>query len=268
MTGLTYGVMAVGVILVFRSTRVINFAIGEMGGFAAALLDRLVIDWNAPFWLSFVAGIAVGAVVGAALELLVVRRLFTAPRVILLVALIGAAQLLLFFQLILPDVTRVRPYPTAVLGPVGGRWGARARAGADGARRHPAPRRSRSTLFLNRTKYGLAIRASAANADAARLAGINIKQMSTHRLGDRPARSRRRAAMLFAPLNPAGASALGVGPGSCCCASSRPRSSPAWHRCRSRSRAVSRSASARASSTTTTTTSAACSTRCCSSSCS
>ena len=55
VTGLTYGVMAVGVILVFRSTRVINFAIGEMGGFAAALLVRLVIDWDVPFWLSFVA---------------------------------------------------------------------------------------------------------------------------------------------------------------------------------------------------------------------
>ena len=51
MTGLTYGVMAVGVILVFRSTRVINFAIGEMGGFAAALLYRLVIDWDVPFWV-------------------------------------------------------------------------------------------------------------------------------------------------------------------------------------------------------------------------
>ena len=104
--------MAVGVILVFRSTRVINFAIGEMGGFSAALLYRLVVDWDVPFWLSFVACIAVGAVFGAALELLIVRRLFTAPRVILLVALIGAAQLLLFFQLILPDVTQVRPYPT------------------------------------------------------------------------------------------------------------------------------------------------------------
>ena len=32
VTGLTYAVMAVGVILIFRSTRVINFAIGEMGG--------------------------------------------------------------------------------------------------------------------------------------------------------------------------------------------------------------------------------------------
>src|SRR5258706_9972738 len=108
--------MAVGIGLIFRSPRVINFAIGEMGGFAAALLYRMVIDWDMPFWLSFAIGIGVGAVIGAALELLIVRRLFSAPRVILLVALIGAAQVLLFFQLILPDVTKVRPYPSAFSG--------------------------------------------------------------------------------------------------------------------------------------------------------
>ena len=68
------------------------------------------------------------------------------------------------------------------------------------------------TLFMNRTKYGLAIRASAANADAARLAGINIKKMSTIVWVISGALA-ATAAMLFAPLNPAGASALGVGPG-------------------------------------------------------
>jgi ABC-type branched-subunit amino acid transport system permease subunit/ABC-type branched-subunit amino acid transport system ATPase component len=211
ITGLTYGVMAVGVVLVFRSTRVINFAIGEMGGFAAALLYRMVIDWNMPFWLSFILGISVGAVIGAALELLIVRRLFSAPRVILLVALIGAAQVLLFFQLILPDVTKVRPYPSAF----SGSW----RIGGLLVR---GPELTAIvvipvlvvvlTLFLTRTKYGLAIRASAANADAARLSGINIKKMSTIVwvvAGGLAA----TAAMLFGPLNPQGASATGVGPG-------------------------------------------------------
>ena len=203
--------MAVGVILVFRSTRVINFAIGEMGGFAAALLYRLVIDWDVPFWLSFVTGIAVGAVVGAALELLVVRRLFSAPRVILLVALIGAAQVLLFFQLILPDVTRVRPYPTAF----SGSWeiGGVLVRGPELTVIVVIPLLVIAlTLFLNRTKYGLAIRASAANADAARLSGINIKKMSTIVWVIAGALA-ATAAMLFGPLNPQGASALGVGPG-------------------------------------------------------
>jgi ABC-type branched-subunit amino acid transport system permease subunit/ABC-type branched-subunit amino acid transport system ATPase component len=211
VTGLTYAVMAVGVILIFRSTRVINFAIGEMGGFSAALLYRLVIDWDVPFWVSLLAGIAVGALFGAALELLIVRRLFTAPRVILLVALIGAAQLLLFFQLILPDITEVRPYPT----PFTRTWDI---AGV-------VVRSEELTVlivmpvlvialwwFLARTKYGLAIRASAANADAARLAAVNIKQMSTIVWVIAGALA-ATAAMLFAPLNPAGAQVLGVGPG-------------------------------------------------------
>ena len=211
ITGLTYGVMAVGVVLIFRSTRVINFAIGEMGGFAAALLYRLVIDWNAPFWLSLAIGVAVGALIGAALELVIVRRLFSAPRVILLVALIGAAQLLLFFELILPDVTKVRPYPTAF----SGTWhiGGLVIRGPELTVIVVIPVLVIAlSLFLGRTKYGVAIRASAANADAARLAGINIKRMSTIVwvvAGGLAAIS----AMLFGPLNPEAGSALGVGPG-------------------------------------------------------
>ena len=211
ITGLTYGVMAVGVVLIFRSTRVINFAIGEMGGFAAALLYRLVIDWNAPFWLSLAVGVVVGALIGAALELVIVRRLFSAPRVILLVALIGAAQLLLFFELILPSVTKVRPYPTAF----SGSWhvGGVVIRGPELTVIVVIPVLVIAlSLFLGRTRYGVAIRASAANADAARLSGINIKRMSTIvwvLAGGLAATS----AMLFGPLNPDAGSALGVGPG-------------------------------------------------------
>ena len=211
VTGLTYAVMAVGVILIFRSTRVINFAIGEMGAFSAALLYRLVIDWDVPYWVSFVACIAVGAIFGAALELFIVRRLFTAPRVILLVALIGAAQLLLFFQLILPDVTQVRPYPT----PFSTSWeigGVIVRSEELTVLIVIPILVVALSLFVNRTKYGLAIRASAANADAARLAAVNIKQMSTV-VWVLAGTLAATAAMLFAPLNPAGASSLGVGPG-------------------------------------------------------
>jgi len=211
VTGVTYGVMAVGIILIFRSTRVVNFAIGEMGGFSAALLYRLVIDWDAPFWLSFVACLAVGAAFGAAIELLVVRRLFTAPRVILLVALIGASQLLLFFQVILPDVTQVRPFPT----PWSDRWdvaGVVVRSQELLVLVVMPLLVAALALFLSRTRYGLAIRASAANADAARLAGINIKKMSTVVWVIAGALA-SMGAMLFAPLSPTGLTPLGLGPG-------------------------------------------------------
>jgi len=95
VTGITYGIMAVGVILIYRSSRIINFAIAEMGGFAAALCAFLVINVGVGYWVAFAASIVAGALVGCAMELLVVRRLFDAPRVILLVAMIGAIVLTL-----------------------------------------------------------------------------------------------------------------------------------------------------------------------------
>ena len=90
MLGLAYGVLAVGVILVYRSRRVINFAIGEMGALGRRpprpprrQLGRALTASRSP------SCVIVGGLLGAALELGVVRRLFEAPRVILFVATIG-----------------------------------------------------------------------------------------------------------------------------------------------------------------------------------
>jgi hypothetical protein len=63
VTGATYGIMAVGIILIYRSTRVINLAIAEMGGLSAALLARMVINWDLAYWLAFVICVLVGRVI-------------------------------------------------------------------------------------------------------------------------------------------------------------------------------------------------------------
>ncbi|MCY3577135.1 MAG: ABC transporter, partial [bacterium] len=93
VNGLVYGMLAMGIVLVFRSSRVINFAAGNLGLPGAGLLALLALRWGVPFWASALAAIAVGAFFAAIVEAGVVRRLFTAPRVILLVATIGVAQL-------------------------------------------------------------------------------------------------------------------------------------------------------------------------------
>src|SRR3954468_10830577 len=85
----SYGIMAVGIILIYRSTRVINLAIAQMGGFAAALLARMVINWDVNYWVALAACVAIGGIVGWAIDRIVIRRLFDAPRVIVLVATIG-----------------------------------------------------------------------------------------------------------------------------------------------------------------------------------
>jgi ABC-type branched-subunit amino acid transport system ATPase component/ABC-type branched-subunit amino acid transport system permease subunit len=178
MQGLTYGVIAIGLILIYRSTRVINFAIVEMGAFAAALLARLVINWGVSYWIALPACVIAGGLLGAGIELVVVRRLFRSPRVVLFVATIGVAQLLLFFQFVLPKFNTYASFPTAF----SFTWEFE---GLFIRSEHllvliivPALALG-LTVFLNHTKYGIAVRASAANPDAARLSSINPKKMST-----------------------------------------------------------------------------------------
>ena len=96
MRGLAVGVLAVGVILIYRSCRVINFALGELGALAAALFVRLTVNWHWNFYAALGLMIVGGALMGALLELALLRRLAKAPRVVVMVATIGAAQLLLF----------------------------------------------------------------------------------------------------------------------------------------------------------------------------
>ena len=178
MRGLILGVLAVAVILIYRSSRVINFAIGELGALGAAVLVRLVVNWNWNWFLAFALTLVLGALLGAALELGVVRRLFRAPRVVLFVATLGAAQLFLFLQFVLPDVNEYGAYPTPFDRP----WTV---GGVIVRSEHVVALVviplvvAALAWFLNRSRYGLAVRASADNPDAARLAGISVKAMST-----------------------------------------------------------------------------------------
>ena len=91
--GLITGLVAMGIVLVYRSSRVINFAVGNMGVPATALFAVMVGANGWPYWVSLPIALVIGALIGALIEVTVIRRLFKAPRVIVLVATIGVAQL-------------------------------------------------------------------------------------------------------------------------------------------------------------------------------
>src|SRR5207244_10195154 len=81
-----------------------NFAHGQIGAFGAAILAKLVLDerWN--FFAALLTVLVIGGIIGAAVELGVVRRLFTAPRLLLFVATLGVSQVMLVAQYLLPKV--------------------------------------------------------------------------------------------------------------------------------------------------------------------
>src|SRR3712207_9310702 len=82
VNGLVFGLLALGIVLVYRSTRAINFPVGNMGMVGSGLFALLVAQYGVPFWIAAALGFLVGVLYGAAVELVVLRRLFAAPRVI------------------------------------------------------------------------------------------------------------------------------------------------------------------------------------------
>src|SRR6059058_2367886 len=87
--GLNIGLLAVGLVLIYRTTRIVNFAHGELGAVSAVLLSTLVVDHHWPYGVSLVLVLVLvlAALIAAGCELLL-RRLFARPRVLVMVATI------------------------------------------------------------------------------------------------------------------------------------------------------------------------------------
>ncbi|MHB8465655.1 MAG: ABC transporter permease subunit [Acidimicrobiales bacterium] len=181
VTGLTYAVLGAGLVLVYRATKVINFAHGQIGAFGAAVLAKLVLDEHWNFFVALPAVLAIGALIGAAVELGVVRRLFNAPRLLLFVATLGVSQVMLVAQYLLPKIhkqhgTTLYPSPLHWSWKVGGVR----LSSPDLMVLFIVPTVIAAlALFLDRTWYGLAIRAAAENPDKAELAAISTRRVST-----------------------------------------------------------------------------------------
>lgn len=180
VTGLAYAVFAAGFVLIYRSTGILNFAQGEFGAFGAALLALFVSNYSIPYWIAFVFAVAICALGGAAIELSVVRRLFNAPRLVLLIATLGVAQLATLGKIYLPEVSKSGNYPLPFK--ESARWevGPVTILGRDLIVLIVVPILVIALgLFLAKTRFGLMVRASADNPDTARVYGISVKRTST-----------------------------------------------------------------------------------------
>lgn len=87
--------IALGIALIYRANRVINFAQGDLGQVPATLGALLVITVGVNYFVGFVTGLAAAVVLGVVVETLIIRRFFKAPRLILTVATIGLSQVLI-----------------------------------------------------------------------------------------------------------------------------------------------------------------------------
>ena len=103
---------AVGLALVYRANRIVNFAQGDLGAVPAIFAILLVAkdapggapDWmtGIPYPVAIVVGLAAAIFLGFLVERTFINRFCRSPRLVLTVATIGVAQLLTALALFMP----------------------------------------------------------------------------------------------------------------------------------------------------------------------
>jgi branched-chain amino acid transport system permease protein len=180
--GAAYAIVAVGVVLIFKCSKVLSVAQGEIGafGFFVGLrwADRGVpgLGWHPSRFGTLVIAIAIGAVLGLAVERFVIRPLVRRPPLDALIATLGVA---LFLALLEKEVfgteTQFAPSPV-------GQW----RVDVLGATL-TSPRvvavgalvvvAVAAWLFFTRTRFGLAVLGTSDDPTVARLLGVPVNRV-------------------------------------------------------------------------------------------
>jgi len=178
-TGGIYASLALALVIIFRSTGVINFAQGEMATFSAFIAWWLIEDANGPdwpYWAGFVVTLAISFLGGVLLERTLIRPVERAPILTIVMVTLGLA--------------------IALNGVIGWIWGAETRSfpGAFSTRPIHAAGVTFSVqdvgfivvtlgsvlalwVFFRFTKVGLGLRAAAAGGESSRLLGVRVGWM-------------------------------------------------------------------------------------------
>ncbi len=179
ITGLSYGLLAMGLVLIYKTNRVLNFAQGQLGVVAAVFMVKCFYDFGFNYWFALILSLLLAAAVGALSELLL-RRLFNRPRVLVMVATIGLSQVLFVFTA-LPFIrpkNLFKPFPVPF--DVSFHIGTYLFTPGQVMILVAAPLVAIAlAAFVKWSPWGLAMRAMAENADSARLSGVWVRRTST-----------------------------------------------------------------------------------------
>jgi ABC-type branched-subunit amino acid transport system ATPase component/ABC-type branched-subunit amino acid transport system permease subunit len=181
--GAINGLLALGLVLTYRASRVINFSYGAMGALAATVGVELNLAHHVNWFICIGIALLVGAVLGLFVDFIIRWRFFTAPRLIVMVVTIGLAQLFGGIQLLVPSWIGGPSIVGSVTTPLSSHH----------VNLFPVEFNGNDLLiaivipvvlialgwFLLRTDAGIAVRSVADNSDRARLLGIPVRRLST-----------------------------------------------------------------------------------------
>jgi len=177
--GMIYAAVALALVMIWRATRIINYAQGAMAMFTT-YIAFFVIEHGTPFWLGFVIALAAGLALGAVTERVLVRPVESRPALSAVILTLG---LLIFLEALAPMLfgAQVQSFPAPF---------SRIDLTAGGTQLYF----SRFDIFtvgsvlcvmvllfvlFQRTTIGLRMRAAAFNPEIARILGIRVGRMLT-----------------------------------------------------------------------------------------
>ena len=180
--GLLTALLAMGMALVYRANRVINFAQADLGFVPTSLAVGLIVFSGLPYLFGFGVGLVAAVALGAIVELAFVRRFAKSSRLVLTVATIGITQLLAVLALLVPQMWDQSAASQRIPPPVD--WkvtiGTFILSANDLIALIVAPLAMIGVaLFLGATRLGTAIRGSAERSDRALMLGIPVAWLST-----------------------------------------------------------------------------------------
>ncbi len=91
--GCIYGLVALGFVLIYKATELVNFAQGDLLMLGAFTCYMLVVWYGVPYWLAFALAVAMVAAFGAVLDATVLRRVIGQPQFALVMLTIGLASM-------------------------------------------------------------------------------------------------------------------------------------------------------------------------------
>lgn len=197
ISGGIYGLLALGIALIYKGSRVLNFAQAEIGTAALYVVYLTTSKLHLPYPVAAAAAIAFAIIVGLVFERLVVRRMGSESRLAVAIATVGLLTVVFSLEFLI-----FGPSPAPVPAPIAG-------MGVNIAGVFVSPTEVLAlasiaiiglglTLFLRFTDFGLGVLAAAQDSAAVRLMGIRLSRISAFTWGTGAALS-CVAALLISP---------------------------------------------------------------------
>ena len=175
-TGAIYALLALGFVLIFKSTGIINFAQGELAMIGAFICYTLAVMLGVHYLPAFLIAVVTGAVLGGVIDFIFFRRMVGEPMFSTIMVTVGLASILTSIAGFLwgHDVRSIRSPFTDKIAHLGGLVVSQGALYTIGV----------SVLlfivfafFFNRSLLGVAMRGAAEDPDTAGLMGINVKKI-------------------------------------------------------------------------------------------